>query len=184
MSKKRIDQHDKSYKERYKAQYDRHNAVRTLPELEPGDTVKLKLDNQKLWSSQGIVERTNRRRRTYQVRTSQGVYWRNRRHLLLTRRGSKLVDDSEVMQGAGNPVLLDKPMSKVIPDPVVQPNVPPGNTDVLKDRNISDCDNECSSELDSDRDRDLARSDNSITKSITTRSGRCVVKPKRFDDFV
>ncbi|XP_069134370.1 uncharacterized protein [Argopecten irradians] len=91
-SKKRIDQQDKSYKERHKAQYDRHNAVRTLPELEPVDTVKLKLDNQKLWSSQGIVEMTNRRRRTYKVRASQGVSWRNRRHLWLTRRGSKLFD--------------------------------------------------------------------------------------------
>lgn len=40
---------DQRYKERYKCGYDQHYNTQPLPELKPGDSVRIKTDKDKLW---------------------------------------------------------------------------------------------------------------------------------------
>lgn len=78
---KNVKKRDTEYKRRYAYYFNRRHGAKELPDLDVGDEVKLKLDNEKLWSSNGVVERADPETRSYLVRTPQGAYQRNRRHL-------------------------------------------------------------------------------------------------------
>jgi len=46
---------DKKYKENYNYQYDCKHGVNEMPELQPEDPVRLKLDDQKGWGQSSVV---------------------------------------------------------------------------------------------------------------------------------
>ena len=73
---------DKATKLGYQHYYNaRHGA---LPDLQPGDVVKLKTDQEKSWATKGIVTATAESPRSYIVQSESGVYRQNRRHLQTT----------------------------------------------------------------------------------------------------
>ena len=82
-----IRMNDTKYKERMKLSYDKHNKVKTLPELHPGEGVLLKTDKEKLWQTSGTVKDCDYENRSYVVDTPRGNYRRNRRHIQSTNHG-------------------------------------------------------------------------------------------------
>ena len=95
---------DSRAKATYKRNFDRRHSSRPLPPLQPGDSVAVKLDNQKGWTTTATVLQRLDAPRSYLVRTSDGVLRRNRRHLRLVTppsAGAELMeegtdDDAEV----------------------------------------------------------------------------------------
>ena len=76
---------DEKYREKYTSYHDKHNGVKSLPDLHPGDIVKVKTDEEKRWLETGkVIEKANTPR-SYQVKTPNGnIIRRNRRHLMKT----------------------------------------------------------------------------------------------------
>ncbi|EDO29607.1 predicted protein [Nematostella vectensis] len=73
---------DEKTKQRYKKSFDDRHGVRSLPVLEEGDQVRVKLDNEKGWKTQGRIVAADTRNRSYIVETSNSsLLKRNRRHL-------------------------------------------------------------------------------------------------------
>ena len=79
---------DEAHKNRNKHYYDLRHGVRPLPELHPGDTVRVKDDSQKKWDETATVIGPAGTPRSYQVQTPRGVLRRNRRHLSLVPESS------------------------------------------------------------------------------------------------
>ena len=74
---------DSKAKAAYKRNFDRRHSSRPLPPLQQGDSVAVKLDNQKGWTTTATVLQSLDAPRSYLVRTRDGVLRRNRRHLRL-----------------------------------------------------------------------------------------------------
>ena len=74
---------DRTAKLSNKRAFDRRHGVRSLKELQPGDVVLQKLDNQKSWGDPAVV-REQCAPRSYLVQTPKGNFRRNRRHLRLS----------------------------------------------------------------------------------------------------
>ena len=82
---KEVRQRDEKAKMNNRDNYDKHHAAKNLPELKIGDKVRIKLDNEKLWSVPGKVIKAFPETRSYKVQTAKGIYIRNRRHLQLVK---------------------------------------------------------------------------------------------------
>ena len=78
-----VKQNNSRRKESYSKYYDKHNGARDLPVLNPGDQVRIKTDQEKMWNTTGTVIRNDSTPRSYAVETDQGILRRNRRHLQL-----------------------------------------------------------------------------------------------------
>lgn len=66
-----------------RAGHNRRNGVRHLPPLDSRDGVLMKLDNERQWTTPGVLQGNCSTPRSYDVVTPQGgCYRRNRRHLL------------------------------------------------------------------------------------------------------
>lgn len=76
-----VKKRDDNTKQTYRNNFDRRNTVRILRDLGKGENVRIKLDNEKTWSKQGIVKETDPESRSYVVETPGGTYRRTRRHL-------------------------------------------------------------------------------------------------------
>ena len=76
-----VRQRDFDTKLSYRHNYDRHHQVRPLPPLSPGDTERVRTDNEKSWTNTGGITNRVDTPRSYTVQTESGVYRRNRRHL-------------------------------------------------------------------------------------------------------
>ncbi|XP_033728239.1 uncharacterized protein K02A2.6-like [Pecten maximus] len=175
----KVRDHDKAYKEQYAYSYNQHHAVKELPELSPGEEVRIKLDNQKSWSTMGRVEHANPERRSYIVATPNGRYRRNRRHLQIVKRDTK---------GYAHSTAIDYPAID-IPD-VEVPSVPVDTSRKL-DSDIRD-----NVETVPNSPRNRASSNKEIVREspdkfakqtlpghpVTTRYGR-VVKRIMLDDY-
>ncbi len=72
---------DQAYKEYVSQHYDQHHNARPLPVLAPGDPVRIKTDEQDVWSSPSKVVNSDGGSRSYTVETPTGRYRRNRRHI-------------------------------------------------------------------------------------------------------
>ena len=96
------------YREIYTSYHDKHNGVKSLPDLHPGDIVKVKTDEEKRWLETGkVIEKANTPR-SYQVKTPNGnIIRRNRRHLMKTPTRPPSTHGH-------SPVILILRMSKVI----------------------------------------------------------------------
>ena len=71
---------DEETKTNYRRHFERHG-VQPLPELQPGDSVHVKLDRQKVWKTPGKVTASSPVPRSYIIQTPNRVVRRNRRHL-------------------------------------------------------------------------------------------------------
>jgi transposase InsO family protein len=81
-AQKEIKQSDDVAKQKYKHYYDTRHGVRDLPQLTPGNQVRIKLDGEKQWSKMGTVVQKLDTPRSYVVETEAGgSVRRNRRHL-------------------------------------------------------------------------------------------------------
>jgi hypothetical protein len=78
-----VEDNDRQAKESYQHYYNAHGA-RPLPELQPGDTVDVKLDTQKQWLTPGVVHAKTGAPRSYLIDTPHGTIRHNRRHLKLS----------------------------------------------------------------------------------------------------
>ncbi|KAK0145430.1 hypothetical protein N1851_015676 [Merluccius polli] len=62
--------------------YNRRHGARPLPALQPGDTVRFKLDHEKSWSMPAVIASESITPRSFIIKTQQGAELRrNRRHL-------------------------------------------------------------------------------------------------------
>ncbi len=80
----KVNEKFKSAKVNQKYYFDKRNGARPLSPLRPGDPVRVKIDNDKKWSSPAEITESLEGGRSYVVDTGNGVYRRNRRHLLAT----------------------------------------------------------------------------------------------------
>ena len=58
-----VRQKDFDIKLSYRRNYDRHHGVRPLPLLPPGNTVKVRTDNEKSWTNTGVITHKQSSRR-------------------------------------------------------------------------------------------------------------------------
>lgn len=79
-----VAERDKKTKAAYPQAYNKRHGVRRLSELQPGDLVRVKLDEQKGWKTPGKIIARSTAPRSYFVQTPQRVVRRNRRHLCPT----------------------------------------------------------------------------------------------------
>ena len=81
MNRETLESKDRKAKQRQTTNYDKHHGVINLPELQPGDLVLVKTDDENHWKTQARVLQKVAPR-SYVVRTdSKGDLRRNRRHL-------------------------------------------------------------------------------------------------------
>uniref|UniRef100_A0A3Q1HAR0 Gypsy retrotransposon integrase-like protein 1 n=2 Tax=Acanthochromis polyacanthus TaxID=80966 RepID=A0A3Q1HAR0_9TELE len=103
---------DTQTKSSYKFFHDRHHSARPLPELLPGQDVRVKLDGEKVWKTSAKVLSKCDEPRSYLVKMDNGaVSRRNRRHL-------QLIPDPDVPQILpleGSPVKQPSSPLKAVP---------------------------------------------------------------------
>ena len=152
-----VAERDEKSKAAYRQSFDKRHGVRTLPEPQPGDAVRMKLDQQKGWKTPGVVIAKSSTPRSYVIETPQSIVRRNRRHLRPTT----------------NPIEIEK-FAELEPDISATADVqelPPTVT-------------QCKVPLVTQPHPDLKSSHGTLTKSsgaeVKTSSGRVVRKPIRF----
>lgn len=72
---------DEKAKTTYHQYFDKGHGVKSLPELQPGNVVSVKLDQQKGWKTPGKVIAISYTPRSYVIKTPLSVMHRNCRHL-------------------------------------------------------------------------------------------------------
>ena len=78
-----VESSDAHAKDEYARQYNKRHGAKDLPQLKPGDHVRVRLDNEKSWSKEGTVVQPHDAPRSCIVETSDGgTYRHNRKHLL------------------------------------------------------------------------------------------------------
>ena len=121
-----VQHNDKRAKAHYRINYDRRPGTRRLPQLQPGDQVLIKGDDEKQWRRRGVLVKQCTEPRCYPVQTSQGTIRRNRRHLQLV---PKAVSKQLPVCDIPSPIDDDfEPDAATIPTdtPVRQPVPPAG----------------------------------------------------------
>ena len=74
---------DEKAKATYSCNYNCHHGDKLLPQLEVGDRVLTKLDNEKKWGHGGVIRSYADTTRSYVVEMPDGTYRCNRKHLQL-----------------------------------------------------------------------------------------------------
>ncbi|KAK9517534.1 hypothetical protein VZT92_022897 [Zoarces viviparus] len=77
----KVRQNNERMKQSYRLAYNDKNNVRTLPDLQPGTSGAVKLDDERGWTKSASVIKQGDTPRSYLVQTDKGVLRRNRRHL-------------------------------------------------------------------------------------------------------
>ena len=80
-SQEAITRKDEEAKRAYCQHFNKRHGVRALPDLQPGDSVHVKLDQQKGWKIPGRVVARSATPRSHVIQTPFSVVRRNRRHL-------------------------------------------------------------------------------------------------------
>ena len=75
---------------------DKRHGARPLPDLQPVDSVHVKLDQQKVWETPGKVIARSPVPRSYNIQTPKGVVRRNRRHLRTVNSSRRVHDEQEL----------------------------------------------------------------------------------------
>ena len=76
-----VAERDEKSETAYRQSFDKRHGVQAQSELQPGDAVHLKLDQQKGWKTPGVVIAKSSTPRSYVIKTPQNIVRRNRRHL-------------------------------------------------------------------------------------------------------
>ena len=134
--------------------YNRHQGARSLPILQPGCAVRVKLDGEKEWRQTGFVTTPHDTPRSYVVQTPDGRYRRTRKHLqMLPSAGERHTMTSEP---------AELPTAGLIPSsPTVTHSVPSSPMALPAAATASDTPSDVS----------------------TSMSGRVVIKPVRYREW-
>ncbi|XP_055061242.2 uncharacterized protein [Misgurnus anguillicaudatus] len=107
-----VKRRDKHTKQAYQYFYNRRHSARSLPDLHPGQSVKVKLDGEKGWKTPATVVEKAPEPRSYIVQTDGGaISRRNRRHI------------QSVPETAGTPE------SDIVPESIVITDTPSHKTE-------------------------------------------------------
>ena len=123
----RIRTQDENYKTRMAQNFNRHQGVRTLSLLGVGDYVRLKTDKEKYWKEPGEVVSADYNARSYHVRTKQGIFVRNRRHI--QRTGEERREINPVLSTA-NSDFNTSTQSEQVPESVQMPPTPSSEPEI------------------------------------------------------
>ena len=137
--------------------------MRPLRDLQPGDSVREKVDQQKVWKTPGTVIGRSPVPRSYNIPTPKGVVRRNRRHLGTVNSPRRVHDEQEVdvdMEPRAEGPVAGSPHPESEEPPQIET---PGS--------VTSAVPTCASEQPS------------LTE-VRTSSGRIVRKPSRFKNFV
>ena len=96
LSQQAVARKDEETKATYRRNFDKRHGVRALPELRPGDSVHVKLDQQKVWKTPGKVIARSPVPRSYIIQTPNSVVRRNRRHLRTVNSPRRVHDGQEL----------------------------------------------------------------------------------------
>lgn len=103
-----VRERDAAYKMQSKHFYDKRVGAKPLPDINPGDKVRMKLQGKERWSEPMTVERASVEPRSYVVYNSQGgVYRRNRNHLKPT---NSVTANSDMSKSVDAPPPSDSPV--------------------------------------------------------------------------
>ena len=190
VNKEAVKDRDTRSKLSSKANFDRRHGAKELPELLPGDTVLQKLDNEKEWSDPATVIKQCAPR-SYEIRSSKGLYRRNRRHLMRTSRPIpqpvqiSLPSVPLTQPTTPDPVLPMRPcpqqsqppqQEKPTPAPQQQPRSSSGSSHGHHSLGVS------STSQPSETSEMVAGTSqaSSPIRPMTTRSGRAITRPARY----
>lgn len=121
----RVYMKDTTAKDPYRFYYNRWHSARALPDLHPGQTVRVKLDGEKGWTTPARVISKSKEPRSYLVEIDNGnVTCRNRRHLQTVPETEPSADQRSAQatasqQNSGSP----QPDLTAVPEPPV--SLPP-----------------------------------------------------------
>ena len=73
-SQEAVARKDEETKTAYRRHFDERHGVRPLPDLQPGDSVRVKLDQQNVWKTPGKVIARSPVPRSYNIQTPNGVH--------------------------------------------------------------------------------------------------------------
>ena len=122
---------DEETKTNYRRHFDKRHGVRPLPELQPGDSVHVKLDQQKVWKTPGKVIARSPVLRSYIIQTPNRVVRRNRRHLR-TVNSPRRVHDAQELDVNKEPRAEGPVTGSQNPEPEELPQIEtPGNVTYL-----------------------------------------------------
>lgn len=117
---KLVRMNDETAKARYALDLDQRHGARGLPPLENGQSVLIRVDQQKSWGQHGTIVGTGPLPRSYLVQTSHGILRRNRCHL----RPFATSESSPVSRHVPSRVpTTSVSMSEHVPDPVAPTSV-------------------------------------------------------------
>ncbi|XP_060723274.1 uncharacterized protein K02A2.6-like [Tachysurus vachellii] len=150
----------------YRKYYNKRNNVRTLPEISPCASVAVKLDDERGWIRSGTVLEKCELPRSYIIQSEAGLLRRNRRHLMPTPSDkgptSTSASQTQVQQEINSPDHLAKEMLNAvpnIPESIEQPAI-------------------------NSPESDSSQTTVPSPKVVKTRSGRSVLIPQKYKDFV
>ena len=127
-----VEEKDERAKEGYAKYYNKRHGVTYHPPLNPGDSVRIKTDNNKGWDTTGMIVGTHNTPRSYIVQSGTSTYRRNRKHLLTVPNQPEQCP-TETTEAAGD--IMDnvvtpqtpQPPGPKTPVPVQQPPITPAN---------------------------------------------------------
>jgi len=137
--------YQQQHKESYANVFNEHHGVRPLPCLKPSDTVRLKTDKDKTWSTPGTIVGASSTPRSFVVKTPDGsLLRRNRRHIQVVPELAPVPSGNEKpalpsLPGPSTPY-PDVPVPQNTPNPIIQaapaplPNTPSRPVRALKPR--------------------------------------------------
>jgi transposase InsO family protein len=192
--KEKVRQNDEQAKQAYSYYYNRHHGVHPRPELKPGHIVRIKTDEQKQWSAPARVIQTSAGApRSVLVKCQNGnILRRNRRHLqwipntqghttpVATSSGSSPSRQSP-RQRAQSPPIRRVPGQREN-SPVHNADSPVHQTQITPRPTSTN-----SSQIMPQRRSNATNRHTHVHQPatvVTTKSGRTVKKPIRFDDYV
>ena len=156
---------DEKTKTTYCQYFDKRHGVKPLPDLQPGDVLSVKLDQQKGWKTPGKIIARSYTPRSYVIQTPSSVMRRNRRNLrrVTSLNSVEIPDEPELdleLESQAEDLNAESPDAEPdTPLPIVKPS----------------------------RTMMEGASSASVRPSlpeVRTSSGRVVRKPARFRDFV
>ncbi|XP_052817965.1 uncharacterized protein K02A2.6-like [Mya arenaria] len=186
---------DARYKERTRINHDfAASQSKPLPELQPGDAVRMRTGHDKSWKTTGIVTGGDPDHRSYQVTTATGTLRRNRRHLQLTSRTEEdpvtrvhksLINvpsvplDGEISDDATRVIPVGSEngrCARPVPNPITY-----GHRDTpVPDQNAN---GHCDTPVPNLGFQEHSPNKSSPSSPVVTRSGRQIMKPKKYSDF-